>query len=151
MKQEPDNPAVFNQPDVSENQPLAKNPAGYGYVHRITDIAIQSGNNQMTGWEDRRRGAQALQGKSHKRIQKANRPKRDENNPNPANERHPEEWSFDPPVRDPPGRHAGDEPGGDDQEDRGTGYGEDLSHQVQMYSNFAASDSAVAARVPNVT
>ena len=68
VKQQPDNPAVFKQCDVSENQALTENRDHHRYVDWISDITIQSGNNQMAGWEDRRRRAHALQCESDKRI-----------------------------------------------------------------------------------
>src|SRR5439155_5141436 len=68
VKQQPDKPAVFKQRDVSENQGLTENRHHYRYVHWIADITIQAGHNQMTGWEDRRRGAHALKCESDERI-----------------------------------------------------------------------------------
>ncbi len=68
MKQQPDKPAVFKEHHVCENQALTENGAYHRYVHRISDITIQPGNNQMAGWEDRRRGAHALHCESDKRI-----------------------------------------------------------------------------------
>jgi hypothetical protein len=62
VKQQPDKPAAGKQLPASENQALTGNGDRHRYVHRVPDITIQSRNNQMAGWEDRRRRAHALHG-----------------------------------------------------------------------------------------
>src|ERR1019366_4136343 len=74
VKQQPDRPAVFHQRDASEEQALTENGAHHCYVHRISDMAIESGNHQMAGWEGRRGRADSPHGESDKRIQEANDP-----------------------------------------------------------------------------
>src|ERR1022692_2853366 len=117
VKQQPDEPAVLKQGDVSEKQTLTENRDGNRYVHWIADITIQTGNNQMAGREDRRRRTHALESESDERIQQANDSQCDQHAPALTEKPHPEEWSFDSPMRDPPGHQAGNESGGDDQED----------------------------------
>src|ERR1035441_7713690 len=75
-KRQPDKAAVFDQRDASEKQALSENGAHHRYVHRIPDIAIESGNHQMAGWEGRRGRTDALHGESDKRIEEANDPER---------------------------------------------------------------------------
>src|SRR6202034_3169463 len=101
VKQQPDKRAVFRHRSVSENHALAENSAGHCHVHRISDISIKSGHDQMAGWEYRRRRAQALQRESRKRIQEANASQRDQRAPGKTEKRHPEERSFEPPTRNP--------------------------------------------------
>ena len=132
VKQQPYKAAVFKERHVSENQALTENGAHHRYVHRISDITIQSGNDQMAGWEDRRGRAHALHCESDKRIQEANDPQRDQHAASKTEKRHPEERSFEPPTGDPPGRQTGYEPGGDDQEDRGANDHQHLPSHVLM-------------------
>src|SRR5439155_23605054 len=132
VKQQPDKPTVFKQRDVSENQALTENRDHHRDVHWISDITIQSGNNQMASWEDRRRRAHALQRESDERIQEATYPHRDQQVPNKTEQWRPEERSFDPPTGDPPGRQTGYEPWGDDQEDRRANHRQYFPHDVLM-------------------
>ena len=117
VKQQPDKAAVFKQRDVSEKQTLTENRDRHCYLHWITHITIQTGNYQMTGWENRRRCAHALKSESDERIQEANDSQSNQHAPANAEEPRPQEWSFDPPMGDPPGHQAGYESGGNDQED----------------------------------
>src|SRR2546427_9530461 len=82
VKQQPDKPTVFKQRDISENQALTENRDHHRDVHWISDITIQSGNNQMASREYRRRRAHALQRESDEGIQKATYPQRDQHAPN---------------------------------------------------------------------
>ena len=132
VKQQPDKPAVCKQPNVSENQALTENRTHYRDVHWISDIAIQSGNNQMAGWEDRRRCACALQCESDKGIQEANDPQGEQYPADKTEKGHPEERSFDTPTGDPPGHQTGYNPGGDDKEDRGANNRQHLPYHVLM-------------------
>src|SRR5580704_13366843 len=68
VKQQPDKPAVFQHRDISENQALTEDCDHHRHVHWISNITIQTGNNQMAGRKDRRRRAQALECESDKRI-----------------------------------------------------------------------------------
>jgi hypothetical protein len=120
VKQQPDERAVFEQREVSEDQALTENGANDGYVHRISDITIESGNNQMASWEDRRGRADALQCESAKRIQKANDPQRNQYAASKSENWRPEKWWFESPMGYPPGHQTGYKPWGDDQEDRRT-------------------------------
>jgi hypothetical protein len=132
VKQQPDDSAVLQQRDVSEQQALAQVSAHHRYVHWIPHMTIQSGDHQMAGWEDGRRGAEPLKSESEKAFQKANDPQRGERAPGKTEKRQPEKWSFDAPMGDQPGHYAGDESGGDDQEGRGTKERPDLSHYALM-------------------
>ena len=132
VKQQPDKPAVFKQHHVSKSQALAENGAHHGYVHGISNITIQAGNNQVACWEDRRRRAQALPCESGKRIQQANAPQPYQQASGKMEDRHPEERSFQPPTGDPPRHQAGHEPGGYDQENRRAKNRRRLSSQLLM-------------------
>ena len=68
MKQQPDKSTVCKERHVSKNQGLTQNGAHDRDVHRISDKAIQPGDNQMAGREYRRRRARTLHGESDKRI-----------------------------------------------------------------------------------
>src|SRR5215472_3735718 len=68
VKQQPDKAAICKQSHVSKYQALTENGAHHGHVHRISDVTIQASNNQMAGWENRRRRAQTLHCESDKRI-----------------------------------------------------------------------------------
>src|SRR5260370_11330163 len=91
VEQQPDKRAVFKQRHVSKNQALTENGAHYRYVHWISNITIQAGNNPMARWEDRRRRAEALHCESGKRIQQANDPQREQHPANKTEQRHAQE------------------------------------------------------------
>jgi len=65
---------------------------------------------EVTGWEERRRGAHAFHRESEKGIQEANDSQRCQHATGNARERHPKERSLEPPAGDPPGHPTSYEP-----------------------------------------
>ena len=113
VEEQPDETTVFNERRVSKNQTRAENCDDHRNIHGISNITIQSGNNQMTGGKDRRRCAETLHCESAKRIQEANDAKRYRHSSDEMNNGRSEKRRFESPVGDPPRRQTGYETGGD--------------------------------------
>ncbi len=103
MEEKPDHSAVCQESRVPQDQALTENEAHDRHVHRISDIAIETSYNQMTGWKDGRGGAQALYREPDERVQKPNGPDGEQNSAGKAERRQSQEGGFHLPMGDPPG------------------------------------------------
>ena len=86
----------------------------------------------MARRKNRRRCAHPLDSKSGERIQETDGAKGDQNATGKLKKRQPQQGRFDTPMGDPPGRQAGYEPRGDDQENRRDEDRERLPNHVFM-------------------
>src|SRR6185437_2034723 len=67
---EPHEPAINHQTPVAEQDRLAQNDGDKGNVNRIANVAIETRHHEVLCRCDRRRRAQSLQRKAHKRVNK---------------------------------------------------------------------------------
>jgi hypothetical protein len=132
VKQQPDKPAVFQQPHIPEDQSLAKNSTHHRHVHRIPYITIESRDNQMARWKNRCRCAQPLHCESEERIQEASGSDGGQKAANKAERLQSQERTLKVPMGNPPRHQTGNEPRSDDQENRRTKDRCRLSNHVLM-------------------
>jgi len=66
MESQPDERTILNQARICKDQTLASYEGHNGYVHRITDVTIQSGDDEVTRRKNRRGRAQPFDRKAGK-------------------------------------------------------------------------------------
>jgi hypothetical protein len=115
---QPDDRAIFKQPEVSENQGLPEDRHHHSHVHWISYIPVEAAYYQVASWKYGRGRPQALKRESGKGIQETNGSQRDNPGPDETDKSQPEKRGFGPPMGDPPGHQTGKESRGDDQKDR---------------------------------
>src|SRR5260370_35566466 len=78
MKRQPDEKSVLDDPQISQQQPMANDQRNHRNVHRIAYVAVEPGDHKMTGWENRRWGSQALERKAATRSEQHRKTGRDQ-------------------------------------------------------------------------
>jgi len=136
MKSRPNHETVLKKADAPKQQALAEDQQENGDVDRVAHIAEQTGNNQMAGGEDRRRGAHTLKREAGEGVQQDRKAQSDEDHARHSKTGKSQERRLQMPPANPPRDENRNSSRSNDEEDCRSNEGERASHLFNQKAFF---------------
>jgi hypothetical protein len=118
VEQQPNQDAVGEQSGAAKDKGLPQNGGHHGNVHRVPNVAIDSGDDQAAGGKDRGGGAQALHHEADKAVEQTDYSHGGQYSAGEREKRYAEErWAYLP-TGYPSGNEDDDRSGRDGEEEQ---------------------------------
>jgi hypothetical protein len=118
VEAEPDDGAVFQDGGAAEDEALPYDECHDADVHRVSDVAIEAGDDEVARRCDRRWCAEALEGEAGEGVEEGWEAEEEAQGAEQAEWGESEEWGRHVPVAEGPGDPDGECAWGEDEEDR---------------------------------